>query len=138
MINEVMIGPLNSQPYETEKTNLNKTKVVNPPKMESKAAVLSLCLNRGNSPKIIGTEIGPNKAENQVRIKPITPPKELEFQAMMIVIRININVVTRAVIRLLDWEKLFIFFRNTGMISRVITAEMVLASEETIESVLEN
>ena len=133
-----MIGPLNSHPYDTENASLNNAKVVSPPKMESKAAVLSLCLNLGNNPRIIGTEMGPSKAENHVIMSPITPPKELEFHAIIMVIRINIKVVTRATASIRDWENPLILFIKTGMISLVMTADIVLASEETIDNVLEN
>lgn len=99
-----MIGPLNSQPYETEKASLNRANVVSPPNIDNMAAVLLLCLNAGNNPKIMGTDIGPSKAENHVMISPITPPNELAFQAITIVIIININVVTRAKVNDLDCE----------------------------------
>ena len=84
-----MIGPLNSQPYDTENASLNNANVVKPPKIESIAAVLSLCRNRGNNPRIIGTEMGPSKAENHVIMSPITPPNELEFHAIIMVIRMD-------------------------------------------------
>lgn len=55
-----MIGPLTSHPYETEKASFNNTKVVSPTKMENKAALLSLYLNKVNNPRIIGTAIEAN------------------------------------------------------------------------------
>ena len=56
------------------------------------AATLPLFLNAGNKPKIIGTEIGPNKAANQVTIKPKIPPKLLAFNPTRIVIKVKQNV----------------------------------------------
>ncbi|OPZ53207.1 MAG: hypothetical protein BWY89_01781 [Bacteroidetes bacterium ADurb.BinA012] len=53
-------------------------KVITPPMIEIMAELLLLFRNHGNSPRIMGMEIGPTSAANHVIISPKTPPNESE------------------------------------------------------------
>src|SRR5690606_35132505 len=88
--------------------------------------------------KIIGMEIGPNNAANQVINKPITPPNRSELNAITIVIKIKLKVVVRAISNILCELKCLIRLFTTGRISLVITEEIVLASEAVMDKVFEN
>src|SRR5664280_1552753 len=100
------------------------------------ADLLSLCLNRGRSPSIIGIDIGPTRGANHVIINPNTPPNDSAFIAIIIVSNANENVVIRASIRVLFLLYDFIPGKITGRISRVRTAEIVFESDDVMDIVL--
>ena len=136
--NELNIGPDISIDKGTSSTTFNIAKAARPPKIESMAATLLLRLNTGSNPNIIGIAIGPNKAANQVTIKPITPPNRSELNAIIIVNKIKLNVVILAILSIAFELNTFTFFTRTGKISLVITDDIVLASDAVIDKVFEN
>lgn len=131
-------GVATSTPSEVYANAFKQMNDSRPPKTEVSAAALPQCLKAGSSPRIIGIEIGPTSAVNQAIIKPKTPPNDLDRMATAIVIRINTNVVTRAIIKTFFVLNEEIRLKKKGRISLVITAEMVFASADVIDKVLAN
>ena len=135
---EVSMGVATSPARLKSGSNFVTTKASNPPIIDTMAAVLPLRLNKGSNPRIIGMAIGPNNEANHETINPKTPPKCRKFIATMMVNRVNEKVVIRAMMS----ACLGVNFRTrgiaTGKISRVITADTVLESEEVIDNVLAN
>lgn len=111
-----------------------------PPIMEAIAIFPSLYLNWGSSPKIIGTDIGPTNAANQVIINPMTPPNFSWLSPTRMVTVVRIIVIVLAMyndflsLAAISWN----FLCKTGNLSRCTTADKALISDTVIPIVLAN
>ena len=115
---------------------LVKINVNNPANMEPIAAIGPHDRNTGINPKSMGMAIGPTNAPNQEMIKPSIPPKYSYWSAIRIVKLVKMKVVILATTKEdFPWLN---FSESVGKISLVITAEMVLMSEEVMDMVLAN
>lgn len=113
-----------------------KAKVKNPKAIEVMAAADPHLEKKGRSPSNMGMATGPTSAPNHETISPRTPPKCSCCDARIIVNNVKVKVVILAMRN--ETPDFFNFDDNIGRISRVITADMVLISEEVIDIVFAN
>ena len=111
-------------------------KVRKPRAIEVMAAADPHLAKTGSSPNNMGTATGPTRAPNHEMINPSTPPKCSYCDAIIMVINVKEKVVVRAIRK--EMPAFFNFGESIGRIFRVITADIVLISDEVIDIVLAN